>query len=89
MPKFWMPFFLGQSLLLSTTILNDNIGGTISSLSPQIMKFIMKELQTTPSAYVATHQLFLPQYYSPLSGVINFMSHSNIVAVSYFGFFIM
>jgi len=23
MPKFWMPFFLGQSLLLSTTVLND------------------------------------------------------------------
>jgi len=22
--KFWMPFFLGQSLLLSITILNDN-----------------------------------------------------------------
>jgi len=23
MPKFWTPFFSGQSLLLSTTILND------------------------------------------------------------------
>jgi len=25
MPKFWMPFFPGKSLLLSTTVLNDRV----------------------------------------------------------------
>jgi len=27
MPKFWTPFFSGQSLLLSATVLNDNNNG--------------------------------------------------------------
>jgi len=33
LPKFWMPFFSGQSLLLSTTILNDTPKSCINTVS--------------------------------------------------------